>query len=350
MIPSRITGARGQTGRHPPERFLLPDPSFPKHARNPQLRGIPDASRLSPSQEFQGRKDSHRRVAESRRRELSGPQGQDFLRREQGCFIRWHVNSATARQALLNAGDKSPALNRSAHRFFDGIVGERAERKGAFTAAWGAQTKFLGEDGHDPPGMLYAAKHPVSHTDRESEGRAHPPLPAQLAVLPKGERISKPPREFHALKSNPTGHARSHDRANAGLPLRLPGDEGPPGRPGFLIRDRPRGALPQGVEFNRRTQRRTQTPRHRFYNRDILAESDFDGCMGFSVAWNPKDGVNVSNEADFLPRRQRRGAQRRALQSGRVSKRFVKNVYSGRRTIAARIAVTVTLKPKAKAL
>ena len=84
-----------------------------------------------------------------------------------------------------------------------------------------------------------------------------------------------------------------------------------------------------------------------FYNQERLVESDFDGCMAISAAWNEKDNLNVSvkpmcyidDEASVL---------KEALQSGRISKTFVKNVYSGRETIATALVVTAVLKPKAK--
>ena len=273
-----------------------------------------------------------------------------FYAANKDAFIRWHVEFSDRTQALLNAGDKSPALNRFVLiDFFDGIVGERAERKGALTAAWGTQTKFLGEDGYDPSQMLYAAKYPVSRTEFVNPKGVRIRRYQHSYVLPGEERISSLPVSSTRYEiENPTKDTREVTIVQ--MQDCLCGYQVTKDRQGvqdssFVIV--PVARFPKGVEFNRELNDGRKLRGIEFYNRDILAESDFDGCMGFSVAWNPKDNVTVSTKPIFY-RDDSAAVLKGALESGRISKRFVKNVYSGRETIAGAIAVTVTLKPKAK--
>jgi hypothetical protein len=67
--------------------------------------------------------------------------------------------------------------------------------------------------------------------------------------------------------------------------------------------------------------------------------------MGISVSWDPKDELNISTKPVFYQDDAPKILEG-ALQSGRVSKTFVKNVYSGRETIACAVVVTAVLKPK----
>jgi hypothetical protein len=92
---------------------------------------------------------------------------------------------------------------------------------------------------------------------------------------------------------------------------------------------KPVARFPKGVEFNKGLEDGRLIRGIEFYNQEPLIESDFNGCMGIAVAWNPKDNVTVSTKPIFY-----RDAQptilKEALHSGRLSKVFVKNVYSGR--------------------
>ena len=109
----------------------------------------------------------------------------------------------------------------------------------------------------------------------------------------------------------------------------------------------PSARFPKGVQFDKELEDGRSVRGIEFYNEKALVESDFNGCMGVSVAWNKKDNLNVSVKPMFY-QDDAKAVLKAALQSGRVANSWVKNVYSGRETIAGAIAVTAVLKPKQK--
>jgi beta-Glucocerebrosidase 2 N terminal. len=101
------------------------------------------------------------------------------------------------------------------------------------------------------------------------------------------------------------------------------------------------------VKFSKQAKDGREVRGLEFYNEKPLAESDFNGCMGVSVAWNKKDNLNVSVKPMFY-QDDAASVLKGALRSGRVCEAWVKNVYSGRETMAGAVAVTAVLKPKQK--
>ena len=266
-------------------------------------------------------------------------------------FARWHVEFSDRTRALLNNGDESsPALNRAVLiDFFDGLLGEASVREGALTAAWGDEQTFLGEPGYDAAKMDYAALYPVSRTEFQNPKGVRIRRYQHSYVLPQNERLSSlPVSATHFELENPTSEIREVTLVQ--MQESLCGYQVAKDRQGvqdssFVLK--PVARFPKGVEFTKHIEDGRMVRGIEFYNQEPLTESDFDGCMGVAVAWNPKDNVTVSTKPIFYRDDQPR-ILKGALHSGRVSKVFVKNVYSGRETIAGAIAVTIVLKPKAK--
>ena len=93
----------------------------------------------------------------------------NFFKNNAADFERWHIEWSDRTASLLNKAGAE--LNRSAViDFFNGVVGEKAVRQGALTAAWANDSEFLGQAGYDAAKMQYAALYPVSETKYEGKG------------------------------------------------------------------------------------------------------------------------------------------------------------------------------------
>ena len=264
-------------------------------------------------------------------------------------FERWHIQFSDRTQALIAAGKDVAAINRAVLiDFFDGMVGEKAAREGALTAAWANDSEFLGQPGYDAAKMKYTALYPVSETVYEGKGVAITKTQSSY-VTPGDERLSSLPvnATVFTLENNTketrevtivqiqdsiTGYMAKKDR------------QGVQDSSFVLV---PAARFPKGVQFDKELEDGRSVRGIEFYNEKALAESDFNGCMGVSVAWNKKDNLNVSVKPMFY-QDDAKSVLKAALQSGRVAGSWVKNVYSGRETIAGAIAVTAVLKPKQK--
>lgn len=265
-------------------------------------------------------------------------------------FARWNIEWSDRTTAMLASGDTTSAnLNRALLTdFFDGCVGLEVKRAGALTAAWGNETEFLGQAGFDASKMQYRALYPVSETTYKGEG-------VQITknqfsyVIPNDERLSSLPvsaTEF--VLENTTKETREITIAQ--IQDSLTGYQVRKDRQG--VQDSsfvmvPVARNPKGVRFDLTAEDGRAVRGVEFYNEERLAESDFDGCMSVSAAWDPKDNLNVSVKPIFY-QDDAAATLKEALASGRVSKTFVKNVYSGRETIACAVVVTAVLKPKSK--
>lgn len=274
-----------------------------------------------------------------------------FFETNKDALYRWHTEFSPRTQAMIDAGKTtSPEFNRAVLiDFFDGELGEKVERKGALTAAFGCETEFLGEKGYDAQKMEYTAEYPLSRTRFLGNAGVQISRYQYSYILPNNERLSSLPVSAVRYELyNPTKDVREITLVQmqenyCGYQVRKD-REGVQDSSFVLV---PVAKNPQGVEFNETLADGREVKGVEFYNKASLAESDFDGCMGISVAWNPKDDVNVSTKPLFY-RNDQEAVLAGALQSGRVSKTFVKNVYSGRETVAGAIAVTIRLKPHAR--
>lgn len=271
-----------------------------------------------------------------------------FFVNNKEALARWQVEWSDRTYNFIKKGDTtSPAFNRSVLiDFFDGVVGEEIASAGALTAAWDDEQTYLGQPGYDAAKMDYTALYPVSKTDFKNQALEISRTQFSY-LLPNEERLSSLPvsgteftiknttaqtREITIVQVQDCfcGYAVQKDRQGVQ-------------DSSFVLT--PAARYPKGVQFDFNVQDGRQVRGVEFYNQNRLAESDFDGCMGISVAWNPKDNLNVTTKPVFYQNTAATVLEA-ALQSGRTSKTFVKNVYSGRETIAGAITVTAVLKPK----
>ncbi len=271
----------------------------------------------------------------------------NFFKNNKADFDRWHIEWSDRTAALLNKAGTE--LNRSAAiDFFNGVVGEKVARQGALSAAWANDNEFLGQEGYDAAKMQYSALYPISETKYEGKGVQITKTQVSY-VTPNNERLSSLPvnATVFTLENNTketreitivqvqdciAGYMAKKDR------------QGVQDSSFVLV---PAARFPKGAKFDKKAKDGRQVRGLEFYNEKPLAESDFNGCMGVSVAWNKKDNLNVSVKPMFY-QDDAATVLKGALRSGRVCEAWVKNVYSGRETMAGAVAVTAVLKPKQK--
>ena len=271
----------------------------------------------------------------------------DFFKNNKAAFERWHIEWSDRTAALLNKAGAE--LNRSAViDFFNGVVGEKVARQGALTAAWANDSVFLGQEGYDAAKMQYSALYPVSETKYEGKGVQITKTQSSY-VTPGDERLSSLPVNATVFTlENTTKDVREVTIVQvqdciAGY-MAKKDRQGVQDSSFVLV---PSARFPKGIKFSKTASDGREVRGLQFYNEKALAESDFNGCMGVSVAWNKKDNLNVSVKPMFY-QDDAASVLKGALRSGRVSESWVKNVYSGRETMAGAVAVTVVLKPKQK--
>lgn len=275
-----------------------------------------------------------------------------FFATNKDALLRWKTEFSPRTKALMDAGKTTTAeFNRSVLiDFFDGELGEKVESKGALTGAFGEETEFLGEKGYDAQKMDYAAEYPISRTEYKDRKGIQISRYQYSYVLPGNERLSSLPVSATRYElSNPTKQVREltivqMQENYCGYQVRK--DRESVQDSSFVLV--PLARDPLAGEFGMSLADGREVKGVEFYNKKPLAESDFDGCMGVSVAWNPKDDVNVTTKPLFY-RNDQKTVLAGALHSGRVSQNFIKNVYSGRETVAGALVATVRLKPRQKA-
>ncbi len=251
----------------------------------------------------------------------------DFFKNNVAAFERWHIEWSDRTAALLNKAGAE--LNRSAViDFFNGVVGEKVVRQGALTAAWANDSEFLGQAGYDG---VQIVKTQSSYVTPGDERLSSLPVNATVFTL---ENTTKETREITIVQVQDciAGYMAKKDR------------QGVQDSSFVLV---PSARFPKGVKFSKQASDGREVRGLEFYNEKPLAESDFNGCMGVSVAWNKKDNLNVSVKPMFY-QDDAASVLKGALRSGRVCEAWVKNVYSGRETMAGAVAVTAVLKPKQK--
>lgn len=263
-------------------------------------------------------------------------------------LARWNIEWSPRTQTFIDeARTSGAAFNRSLLiDFFNGSVGEEIETSGSLSAAWGSEDSYLGQAGYDASKMNYTALYPVSSTQYKGKGLDISKTQWSY-VTPHNERLSSLPVSATRFSiSNPTKETREITIVQ--IQNSLTGYHVQKDRQGvqdssFVLV--PHARHPKGVTFDFNSSDGRSVKGVEFYNESPLNESDFNGCMSISVAWNPKDNLNVSAKPIFY-QDTANAVLKAGLQSGRLSKTFNKNVYSGRETIAGAIAVTAVLKPK----
>jgi uncharacterized protein (DUF608 family) len=271
----------------------------------------------------------------------------NFFKNNKADFDRWHIEWSDRTAALLNKAGAE--LNRSAViDFFNGVVGEKVARQGALSAAWANDSVFLGQDGYDAAKMQYTALYPVSETRYEGKGVQITKTQSSY-VTPGNERLSSLPVNATVFTlENTTKETREITIVQvqdciAGY-MAKKDRQGVQDSSFVLV---PAARFPKGAKFDKKAKDGRQVRGLEFYNEKPLTESDFNGSMGVSVAWNRRDNLNVSVKPMFY-QDDAATVLKGALRSGRVCEAWVKNVYSGRETMAGAVAVTAVLKPKQK--
>ncbi|GHV17147.1 hypothetical protein AGMMS49938_17770 [Fibrobacterales bacterium] len=259
---------------------------------------------------------------------------------------KWHIEWSKRTESLLSSGDRSARFQRLwLIDFFDGLVGETPERQGSLTAALG-ETEINGQQGYDPELMQYSALYPVSATEYESKKTVKIRKVQWSAVLPGNERVSALPVSATVFElENPTNKTREITLIQ--MQDNLCGYNAIKDRQGvqdssFVLV--PNARFPLAESFGQVQTDGRHTIGVEFYTKKFLNESDLAGRMAISASWNPGAVVQASTKPMFY-KQDAAGVLSGAQLSGRLSKNWVKNVYSGRETMAGALCVTVELPP-----
>lgn len=272
----------------------------------------------------------------------------NLYERNADALARWHIDFSDRTEKFISEGNTaSPAFNKSLLiDFFDGCVGYKPSRIGSLSAAIGGETEYLGQPGYNAAKMQYRALYPVSETVYGGPG-------VQITkhqysyVVPTNERLSSlPVSAVEFTLTNGTKETREVTLVQVQTSLcgyQIRKDRQGVQDSSFVLV--PAARNPKAVQFDFGTDDGRTVRGVEFYNQEQLHESDFDGCMAVSATWKASDEFNVSAKPMFYCD-DSETVLKEALQSGRLSKTFVKNVYSGRETIATALAATITLKPR----
>jgi uncharacterized protein (DUF608 family) len=264
---------------------------------------------------------------------------------------RWHIEWSRRTEAMLASNNRNPRFQRLwLIDFFDGLVGETPERQGSLTAAWGDEQKISGQQGYAPELMEYTALYPVSATKYVSKKMAKIRKIQFSPVLPGNERMSSLPVNATIFElENPTNKTREITIIQ--MQDNLCGYNVLKDRHGvqdssFVLQ--PNAKFPQAKCFGQVQSDGRYTIGIEFYTKKFLEESDCAGRMAVAATWNPGVIAQASAKPMFYKQNET-SVLERALLSGRVSKNWVKNVYSGREIMAGALCVTVELPPNTSA-
>jgi len=260
---------------------------------------------------------------------------------------RWCIEWSRRTEAMLANNNRSPRFQRLwLIDFFDGLLGETPERQGSLTAAWGQEQEILEQPGYDPELMEYAALYPVAATEYVSKKTVKIRKILLSPVLPGNERISSLPVNATIFElENPTGKTREVTIVQ--MQDNICGYNVLKDRHGvqdssFILQ--PNAKFPQAQCYGQVQSDGRHTIGLEFYTKKFLAESDCAGRMAIAASWNPGAIVQASTKPMFY-KQDEATILKGALLSGRVSKNWVKNVYSGREVMAGALCVTVELPP-----
>lgn len=266
-------------------------------------------------------------------------------------LARWNIEWSSRTQAALQSGDRSAAFQRNwLIDFFDGVLGETPVRQGALSAAWGEEDSYLGQAGYDAAQMEYAALYPAASTTFKSAKTVDIRRVQFSPVIPGNERLSSLPVSTVVYElENKTAQTREvtlvqmQDNLCGYMALK---DRQGVQDASFVLQ--PAARFPIGSAFYQKQADGRHTCGIEFSNKEYLNEADFTGAMAISASWNEGVQATASAKPMFYSEEQAMILSR-ALLSGRVNSSWVKNVYSGRETMAGALCVTVVLPPKAKA-
>jgi len=266
-------------------------------------------------------------------------------------LARWQVEWSSRTQAALQSGDRSPTFQRNwLIDFFDGVLGETAVRQGALTASWGDEDSYLGQPGYDAAQMEYAALYPAAATEFKSAKNVNIRRVQYSAVLPGDERLSSLPVSTVVFElENKTAQTREITLVQ--MQDNLCGYTTLKDRQGvqdasFVLQ--PSARFPVAEAFSQTQADGRTTCGIEFSNKEYLSETDFAGRMAISATWESGVQATASAKPMFYSTEQSLILDG-ALLSGRVSSDWVKNVYSGRETMAGALCVTVVLPPRSSA-
>ena len=264
---------------------------------------------------------------------------------------RWRIEWSRRTEAMLASNNRAPRFQRLwLIDFFNGLLGETPERQGSLTAAWGENQKICEQQGYDPELMEYSALYPISATQYISKKTVKIRKILVSPVLPGNERMSSLPVSAAIFElENPTNKTREITIAQ--MQDNLCGYNAIKDRHGvqdssFVLQ--PNAKFPEAQCYGQVQADGRHTIGIEFYTKKFLSESDCAGRMAMACTWNPGTIAQASTKPMFY-KQDEATVLSGALLSGRVSKSWVKNVYSGRETMAGVLCVTVELPPNTSA-
>jgi uncharacterized protein (DUF608 family) len=264
---------------------------------------------------------------------------------------RWHIEWSRRTEAMLASNDRSPRFQRLwLIDFFNGLLGEKPERQGSLTAAWRDEQDISGQEGYDPELMEYTALYPVSSTEYLSHKTLKIRKLQISPVIPGNERMSSLPVNATIFElENPTGKTREITIVQ--IQDNICGYNVVKDRHGvqdssFVLQ--PNARLPLAESYGQVQSDGRHTIGIEFYTKKFLNESDCAGRMAISASWNPGTIAQASTKPVFY-QQDKNTVLAGALLSGRVNKSWVKNVYTGRETMAGALCATLVLPPNTSA-
>jgi len=262
-------------------------------------------------------------------------------------LIRWHIEWSRRTEAMLANNKRDSRFQRLwLIDFFNGLLGETPERQGSLTAAWGENQEICQQQGYDPELMEYSALYPISATKYISKKTANIRKIQISPVLPSNERMSSLPVSATIFElENPTNKTREITIVQ--MQDNLCGYNVIKDRHGvqdssFVLQ--PNAKLPKAQCYGQVQSDGRNTIGIEFYTKKFPAETDCAGRMAIASTWNPGTIAQASTKPMFY-KQDEATVLKGALLSGRVSKSWVKNVYSGRETMVGALCVTVELPP-----
>jgi uncharacterized protein (DUF608 family) len=271
----------------------------------------------------------------------------DLYAANEASLARWRIEWSRRTEAMLASNNRSPRFQRLwLIDFFNGLLGEAPERQGSLTAAWGEEQEILGQPGYDPELMQYSALYPASSTEYVSKKTVKIRKIQISPVLPGNERMSSLPVNATVFElENPTNKTREITIVQ--MQDNICGYNVVKDRHGvqdssFVLQ--PNARFPQAECYGQVQEDGRHTIGIEFYTKKFLAESDCAGRMAIAASWNPGTIVQASTKQMFY-KQDEVSVLKGALLSGRLGKSWVKNVYSGRETMAGALCVTIELPP-----
>ena len=264
---------------------------------------------------------------------------------------RWRIEWSRRTEAMLANNDRSPRFQRLwLIDFFNGFLGETPERQGSLTAAWGDEQEISGQAGYDPELMEYSALYPVSATKYVSKKNVNIRKIQVSPVLPGNERMSSLPVSATIFDIENTTN-KTREITIVQMQDNICGYNVVKDRHGvqdssFVLQENAK--FPKADSYGQVQSDGRHTIGIEFYTKKFLSESDCAGRMAIAATWNPGTIAQASTKPMFY-KQDEKSVLKGALLSGRVSKSWVKNVYSGRETMAGVLCVTIVLPPNTSA-